>query len=371
MAASTSYPYGLFTRNAPDIVLSADGIQTIRLTVGGETRLQFVSVWPDEEDNITVRTREILEGLTLPQPDLTGTGESFEDPEILLVINGRNETSSIPLPWIKGELDAQRQWVEDYSGILLYDWWTPSGGAVKACRWGSEQLSLFCPSIEDMEEGWQVWAEVVFQDESSVRFPLKSVSAGQKGKIVGIATHYARIRELADAARYTDKDITSWTVWAEGGQSQAVRPVTFFREESGAGWVELIFRNSLGVRDSLYARGKSVNQLDYDHVIFRNRYQEKEWDNRSARKVETYSGYLETPQERNMWMELLESKERYIRFQDGDEPRQIIVDETHCELEEGMLCGVSFTWHYADTSKRSMLFRRFGNGFPYSFPITY
>ncbi|MBQ7517608.1 MAG: hypothetical protein IJU13_04185 [Bacteroidales bacterium] len=332
----------LFVRNAADFVVRLDNDETIAgvsIASSGQA-ISLPGTWlPDEKGCVTFRIREIAEGLFIGQ--IKPTDERLEQPEIHLgVVVQRYDsqtTHSVSLPWVKGGYDPD---VPNLGSEIPHRWWTWRGSRIKTCTWGKEYLYCLVPDGMLLN----VFVSLLMDNGTVCPFTLRSATY-TKDSIARIDVSYGRIRDVADRWGFEMRDIVSWTVYGSIGKRQ-LPVISFEADKDSIRWKGFLFRNSLGVFDTIYARGKSVDKISYEHTVFRSGYIEQEQAVNTVRQCESFTGWLESKSERELWAEFIESDERYLLTRDGI-IKPIIVDSVNSDLEEHADSGLSFVWHLA------------------------
>lgn len=110
---------------------------------------------------------------------------------------------------------------------------------------------------------------------------------------------------------------------------------------------EFIFRNSLGVFDTVFATGDVSRETGSEVVTVRSASDEREVNNDAVERFAAQSGTLTQTREIDQWQDFFRSSERYVLLP-GDVVRRIVVDGLEQNLTEHIISGVKVTYHYAD-----------------------
>jgi hypothetical protein len=331
----------LFIKNAVDIVIdttSVEKIYSISLKIGESFFRILPQLNPDANGNIRLRTRELLEGIsaemiTLQNPCIPAPVAYVQ---VLYCENKTDSSEWIPLPWIKGGYDS------DISGLgqTIHKGWLNWKKDCRTVRWGTEWLYVYVPAGKRLS----LHADVTLSS-GSCSFDFNSIPILDYNAVRRINVSFQEIRGYCDRWGFDMYDIVDWCISGKLDR-QELGSIRYVCEDSSPYWRGFIYRNSLGVFDSLYAKGSVIDKLTYESQVFQNNFLEQEITTHVDRQVETFSGYLDTEEERERWMEFIESSERYILLQDGTR-KPIILDGVSCDMKENDSAGLSFTWHLA------------------------
>lgn len=353
----------LFVRNAADIILDTASVLKITILAVRFRKGREVIPLPlsqaDADGRIVIRTREIAEGLVLDEPGLQDDVSVSSGPYIRVTYKENSstgqETTDIPLPWIKGGYDADIPGL----GSKIRDGWLTWKSARKTVPWGRDWLYAFVPA----GQSWGAYAYVRFRSGRPFEgfLPLESAAGQPEDALRRTDVSFERIRCLCDDRGYDREELSGWDVFGHVG-GQSIGSVRYDCEDcTAAHWRGFLYRSSLGVFESVYAKGKAVDKLMFENSVFRNGFMEKELKSKTTRQTETCTGYLESEGERDRWMEFVESSERYVLLQDGT-LKPIILDGVNCDMTQNESEGMSFTWHLAKSRQGGGYDRDGGGG---------
>ena len=369
----------MFIRSCGDVILQnldETPAKAITITVDEIEQFRMGKPAPDEKGELTLRLREILEGIVIPQ--MTLADASWAIPDIRLGITYResgnhavdgqlvegdfDQTYEYKLPAIKGGYDPDYDILE---GIKAGNWLTWRDERVKTCRHGKEYLYLYIPKNEARE----IVYVITFHDGTQVSFVDGSPASPGAERILRVDASVSAIKKLPTVIDCGKQEqIRSYAIYARKGM-QPGRAVTFdvAEEKSSA----FIFRGSLGFFETVWSHGAASDKMTYESQVFTRQHQEVELGIKAIRQTETFSGWLRTERERNLWMEFIESDERYVLTPDGI-IKPIIMDAVSCDMRHAELAGLSFTWHMAKVRQGSgMPGQKSNNGFDYRFDINF
>lgn len=336
----------LFTKNAADLVLefeSGESYADVSLVRGSEES-SLVRLVPDADGKAVLLTREIAQGLPTTQ---IGLGERFlAKPTVQYKIGG----VFYDIPWIKGGFDP----TFDSVGSAL-----ANGNAI---------LSFRPLTIKTYPRGREYLSFIYKGTMPEILLTMYDTAGGSYEEEIHLTAEGSGIVCIDASPEAVDQ------YWIPDRGEMAAYEFDFifnddhqtfrFELSDGFDWTGFLFRNSLGVFDTLYAKGKTVNKIQRESSVFRNHFQEKESSSSSARQKETFTGWIEGETMRNLWLEFIESDEHYI-FTGDRAPEPIILDEVNGDLPQDELSGFSFTWHLARLRQGSTPAK--SDGFTYVF----
>lgn len=180
-----------------------------------------------------------------------------------------------------------------------------------------------------------VWYERIAPDATIVGRP----------SIVVIDCSYMVIRAKADELGYADDTLLAYDI----AGTDADNPSTFdmpvgqrfivARNDSRVrGWM---FRNSLGMLDTVYSWGDVTRDVNSEMTTFKTLRTTRELDNFSEEIWSVDTGYVDKKEMLQLWYEFFRSKERYAILSDGT-VAEIVVDEIGAEHQVGQTGNLSF-----------------------------
>lgn len=323
------------SKNAKDFNLTGVQSSSVQITVVCGSQSYSFHATP-YQGKVPIRISEILRSLRPLAFAAIPTGDANAAvPAVTLSATGASDTA--PTPWTKkvfhgGYEDSAYQHLVDNSY-----WWTWRRQISRTYKHGKEFIAaLFMPG--NSSTTFSVTARINFTDGSYTNKTLQSfsVSTGNP-KFYIFDVSYDRIAELVSTS---GKEIASYDI---GGTSKLAQ--RYVVAESDPNVKVFLFRNSLGLFDTLYTEGKYVEGVSYGIKTFVSGRTESESLNDSRESISVNSGYLESMEEKDLWADFFLSDERYIW--DGSNFRKIVVDDVQQDNILRKSSIASFSFHYA------------------------
>lgn len=333
-------PAQVASRNAVDISLSeiTSSKVTIKISTGpAPNRLTLKASFQAEPYNgsLTIRLSDILRSLRLlPFGGLPNTGR-MDNWEMLDVVSISAEAAdeTAPEPWkrraFEGGYDPSM-----HSALVNSYWWTWRDQVCRTFRDGKELLgALFTTATATVS----VRIVATFTDGTAGENILV-VTASPGGDVFAVIdVSYSRVEAMFQ------KEIASYKVYRSGSQYPQVYEVSSLRPRR-----TFVFRNSLGMFDTVYALGRISDGGNRDVKTFiRSDRSEIVSDNNSRERIHVNSGSIDTKGELALWTEMLLSSEQVWEYNAGTY-RQIVIDDFEMKLPQGVSGSVTFEYHYSE-----------------------
>lgn len=323
------------SKNAKDFNLTGVVSSSVLITVACGSQSYSFTATPFG-GVVPIRISEILRSLRPLAFDAIPSGDSNAAiQEVTLSASGDQDTD--PTPWTKkvfhgGYSDSAYQHLMDNSY-----WWTWRRQISPTYKHGKELIAALFVS-ETGSTTFNVTAKINFRDGTSQTKTLQSFSVNQGvPKFYLFDVSYARIAALVSSS---GKEIASYDI---GGTSKlAQRFVVHERDERAR---VFLFRNSLGLFDTVYSAGDFSEGVDYEVQTFVSGREESESSNHSRESISVNCGYLETIEEKDLWADFFLSDERYIW--DGTVFRRIVVSEVQQDNIYRKSSTASFKFRYS------------------------
>ena len=332
-------PNPVSSRNAADIVLS--GINTaskVSITISRNYSQLFTFTAEPYLGSVKIRLSDILRSLRLLAFQTPPAEESaMEDAEtVSITADAAGETE--PTAWTRtvfhGGYDAAL-----YTPLMNSYWWTWRDQKCRTFLEGKEYLGAIFSSGSHI-----IYVDATFSDGTTDNSQLYAVSALSRTVFIVIDVSASRI-----AALFPTKQLVSYTVYRQGnryGQTYEVSPLRPQRV--------FVFRNSLGLFDTVYATGRVNDGLNRDIKTFIGEdRRENISDNDSRERISVNSGRIDTRGERTLWNEFVRSTDIW-EYKDGA-MRKIVLDNVDMKMTERLSASFTFEYHYSEEPA--------GNGF--------
>ncbi len=323
------------SKNAKDFNLTGVESSSVLITVSCGSQSYSFNATP-YDGIVPIRIGEILRSLRpLAFGSFPSSDANAAVPEVTLTAEGEEDTD--PTPWVKKVFHGGYADVA-YQGLVNNSyWWTWRGQISRTYMHGKEFIAaLFMAGSSSVS--FSVTAKINFTDGTSQTKTIQSFTiASGTPKFYLFDVSYTRIAALVSSS---GKQIASYDI---GGTSKyAHRYIVHDRDENVKVFV---FRNGLGVFDTIYSSGEVSEGLDYDLQTVVSGRVEAEISNNSRESISVKSGYLETAEEKGLWADFFLSDERYVW--DGAALRKIVLDEVSQDNIFRKSSTASFKFHYS------------------------
>lgn len=242
-------------------------------------------------------------------------------------------TASVSLTCFRGGID------ESAGNGKITRWlsWKPQ--VSQTFRWGRELLSLL---LMPGSSSTQVKATVyyLYHSPEIVTLAAAPTVAGSKPCIWNYDCSYETIAALGSHSE--DDTILAYDITM--GSLPRRRFILGPTDQRGR---EFIFRNSMGVLDTLFTVGEINAESESEIATARVGNKEREIANDFTARQKVATGLLQKEREIANLYDFLRSNERYI-LSPGGTARRIIVDGTESDITLGQPSGASITFHLAD-----------------------
>lgn len=227
-------------------------------------------------------------------------------------------------------------------------WWTFRPQSALTYKFSKEYLAMARPADGGADVRLDLTLHFATAGKvSAVWYERIAPDATIEGRpsIVVIDCSYAVIRAKADGLGYADDTLLAYDI----AGTDADNPSTFdmpvgqrfivARNDSRVrGW---LFRNSLGMLDTVYSWGDVTRDVNSEMTTFKTLRTTRELDNFSEEVWSADTGYIDKKELLQLWYEFFRSKERYAILSDGT-VTEIVVDEIGAEHQVGQTGNMSF-----------------------------
>ena len=324
-------PNPLASRNAKDIQLTGITASAVSITVKRAGTAVCTFAAEPYSGSLRIRLRDILNSV-LPF-EFQVPPQDYGDTEVGTVSLEASATGqAAPTPWSR---TAFRSGYDSsfHSALMNSYWWTWRDQRCRTFPLGKEYIGALFSSGTT-----QVKVLATFSDGTTSQENLCSVVvAADKKKFAVIDVSFGVIAEL-----FPGKTIRSYKIQRGGSAYAQVYEVSRlpFRKA-------FIFRNSLGLFDTVYATGRISDGASRDVKTFISEDRsENIADNNSRERIYVNSGHVDTRGERTLWDEMVFSPD--VWEWTGGKFRKIIIDRFDYKLQQGISDSLSFEYHYSE-----------------------
>lgn len=323
-------PDPLASRNAEDITLTGITADTVSLTVKRAGTAVCTFAAEPYSGALRIRLRDILNSV-LPY-EIQTPPQDYGDAELGTVsIEAAATGSTAPTPWSR---TAFRSGYDNsfHSALMGSYWWTWRDQRCRTFPGGKEYIGALFSSGTT-----QVKVLATFSDGTTSQQTLCSVIVGTgKKKFAVMDVSVETVAEL-----FPGKAIMSYKIQRGGSAFAQVYEVSRlpFRKA-------FVFRNSLGLFDTVYATGRISDGATRDVKTFIGEDRsENISDNSSRERIYVNSGHVDTRGERTLWDELVFSLD--VWEWTGGKLRKIVIDTFDYKLQQGFSDSLNFEYHYS------------------------
>lgn len=289
------------------------------------------------EGGITLSLRGLLEAI-LPKetgvdPMLSGLASRTGGHSVAIsATDDLQNTASVTLTCFSGGIDESG---DDRATRWLS--WKPQ--VTTSYRWGRELLSLLLmPGYASSQV--KVTIYYLYNSPEIVTLAAAPTVENSKPCIWVYDCSYATIAALAS---HSAED----TILAYDITMGALPRRRFILAPTDNRGREFIFRNSMGVLDTLFTAGDVESTGESDTATARNNNKETEVSNTFVTRQKVSTGLLQREREIANLLDFLRSNERYV-LTPGDSAKRIIVDNIESDISFGQPSSASVTFHLAD-----------------------
>lgn len=324
-------PAQVASRNAADISLSGitSSKVTINVSVGQALKASFQA--EPYGGDLTIRLSDILRSLGLfpfgglPNTANTENWESLKTVSIAAAATG--ETS--PSPWSRKAFEGGYD-PSMHEALASSYWWTWRDQVCRTFRSGKELLGAMF-----LSESVSIKIVATFAD-GTTGTKIKAVP-GASGDVFAVfdVSH-------SNIAGLFQKEVVSYKVYRGDSVYPQVYEVSRLKPRR-----TFLFRNSLGLFDTVYALGRISDGESRDVKTFiSSDRSENISENNSRERIYVNSGPIDTKGERTLWGELFQS-EQVWEYESG-RYRRIVIDNFDMKLPEGASGTATFEYHYSE-----------------------
>ncbi len=279
---------------------------------------------------VNLKFREILEAI-LPLNDMLFSGRStrYSNTVAIQASANDNTVTTAPMVCFRGGSDEESPAFPHTSHWLT---WKPQ--ETSTWPWAREQLSCIVPSSTSVS----VSAKVYFAYHTPVTVTVATFSSQSDTSIGTVDCSPSVIEGLANVSNDT---MVAYDVYT--GNVMAHRFVVRPTRIRGR---EFLFRNSLGVWDTVFASGDVSREtgMAVSTVVIDS--EETEIANAAVERFKVQTGSIRERRMMDQWQDFFRTTERFVLLQ-GDTPRRIVVDAVEPDMTEHALASALVTYHYA------------------------
>lgn len=353
----------VFSKNAfPITIRDIEGV-SIDITITYRDADYSMTLSPDSSQSIELDMQEILRSLA-PKAYMMGeltnyTYRAFNQDDIVTITASgtMDEEISANLYVFDGGIAASNPTLENHIWLT----WRP-----EVCTTypnGSEELfAILNPyAIDGVEEGqlfrFRTLGKVYLSNGEDVVIELSDgmISTSGMAYKVRVNVSASRVGEILhnNYSEYDINDIAAYDVYGEfctlaDGVLQTGTPAAqrFILKPGRSNIKCFMFRNSLGVADTVYSTGSFTRIVSPDVATFISGRIESELTNKSKGSFKVNTGRLDSEYAVNLWQDFFMSDERFIS--EGGQMKRIIVEEGKSEAILQQLADMEFSYHLAE-----------------------
>lgn len=353
----------VFSKNASPITIRDIKGVSIDITITYRDADYTMTLSPDSSQSIKLDMQEILRSLA---PKAYEMGELFnyicpafnQNNLVTITASGTmDEEISANLYVFGGGIAASYPTLENHIWLT----WRP-----EICTTypnGYEELvAILNPhAIDGVEIGkpfrFRTLGKVYLSNGEDVVVVLSdsNISTSNRAHTVRVNVSASRVGEILhnDYSEYDINDIAAYDVYGEfctlaDGVLQTGTPAAqrFILKPGRSNIKCFMFRNSLGVADTVYSTGSFTRIVSPDVATFISGRIESELTNKSKGSFKVNTGRLDSEYAVNLWQDFFMSDERFIS-EDG-QMKRIIVEEGKSEAILQQLADMEFSYHLAE-----------------------
>lgn len=337
----TINPNPLASRNAKDIFLQDITASRVDITVAEQSSASFSFAAQPYSGQLRIRLTDILRSLKIqafqvPPETEAGVAAVAAAKTVTISASAAGETS--PAPWVRTVFDGGYE--RGLHTALMDDfWWTWRDQVCRTFLEGKEYLGAL---VQSGQESIRVTAR--FADGTTGQATFGAIDARSGAKFGIIDVSYTRISEI-----FPGKTVMSYKVYRGASSYPQAYEVSSLRPRQ-----TFIFRNSLGLFDTVYAMGRISDGIERDVTTFIGGDRiEGISENSSREHIYVNSGRIDTSGGRTIWNEFLHSEDAW-EYNSGH-LRKIVVDQFDVKMQRGISASITFEYHYSEEPA--------GNGF--------
>lgn len=324
-------PNPLASRNAADITLQAPNVSKVNILVtAGEDSFAF-DVEP-YSGVLKIRLADILNSILQPiflNPSHNSRTALIPEVSILATALPQRTDSAT---WSR--LAFLAGYDKAFHDSLMGDYfWTWKDQVCRTFASGKEYLAAIFH-----DESTAIEVEATFSDGSiSTETPITITASDEEYKIAIFDVSPQVIEEMFPGETVVSYKIQKGgSVYRQAYEISRRKPTRTF-----------IFRNSLGVFDTVYATGRISDGATFDVKKFIGEDRAENISNNNSREhIYVNSGYIETRGERALWNDLALAADAW-EYSDGAF-RKIVIDKFDMKLQRGLADSLTFEYHYSE-----------------------
>lgn len=356
-----------FSRNAFPITISEIESTSITVTVSFQGATYEMTLSPDSSKTVKLDLQGILRSLA---PKIDAVENIYN--HIFTPISSNNTVSisasgsaddevSASLVAIDGGVDGSPDLDYFENGIWLT--WKPESALTYKDSYEPLSMLIQTLAVPDLTDG------ALFRHRTLAKVYLKTgeeavieLSDGILNQAAGlyllrVNASLSRVADVLssdpDHTEYDIDDIVAYDVYGEFCRPNdevlmtGTPPVQrFVVVPSRRNFKCFVFRNRLGVADSVFSTGAHTRILTPDVATFITGRTESELTNKSRESFKVNTGLLDSTLMVNQWQDFFLSDERYL-YEDGTLKR-IIIEEGKSEAKLQSLNDMEFTYHLSE-----------------------
>lgn len=355
----------VLSRNASPITISDIESISITVTVLFQGASYTMTLSPDSSGTATLDLQGILRSLA-PKIGTMDRLETYRFTPVgsnntitITAVGESDEEVSVNLIAIDGGIDGNPG-LDQLENIIWLTWRDEES---KTYISGYEQLSMLIhtPSVPDLAEGQlfrhRTLAKVYLNTGEDVIVELSDgmVSQASNLYLLQVNTSLRRVADILheNYSEYSAGDILAYDIYGEFCKlnddiimTDVPMAQRFIATRARRNFKCFVFRNRLGVPDTIFSTGSFTKILTPDVDTFISGRTESELTNKSKESFRVNAGLLDSILQINQWQDFFLSEERYI-FED-DQLKKIIVEEGKSEAKLQSLNDMEFTYHLAE-----------------------
>lgn len=348
-----------FSRNAFPLSITEIESTSINVTVTFDGADYNMTLTPDSTGSVVLDLQEICRSLSpkvvsAPDPRSTGRFTLLSSNVTISASGNSDDTISQSFIVIDGGVGDNL-----YPGEFQNSaWWTWRPEIFRAQKIGCDFLYCLLNTYEIETDATlfahHTYAKLYMNSGEEVIVDLfTGMVSPESSYLLSVRVSYDRICDLLESTEYDPSDIVAYDVYGAYtllnstlllNESPPVQ--RFILQPTSQKAKCFIFRNQMGVFDTVYSHGLFSRIVTPDVKTFITGRVESETNNNSKVSFKVNSGYIDSVNLVNQWQDFFLSDERYI-VEDGSLKR-IIVEEGKIDTKDLQLNNIEFTYHLAE-----------------------
>ncbi len=326
----TVNPNPLASRNAADITLSGITAAKVDITVALQSSGSISFAAEPYGGQLRIRLSDILRSFKVfafQAPPVLSAGATAGATPRTVTITAAASGESSPEPWSRTVFEAGYK-TTLHTALMTSYWWTWRDQVCRTFVDGKEYLGALASNSREA-----VRIVATFQNGTTSSVSLYGFERNSFGLI---DVSYDKVSEL-----FPGKTPISYKVYRGNSDYPQVYEVSQLKPRR-----TFVFRNSLGLFDTVYATGHISTGADRDVKTFIGEDREENIsDNNSRERIYVNSGHIDTKGERMLWDEFVHSADAWEY--EGGTFRKIVVDKFDSKLLEGASATLTFEYRYS------------------------